>query len=164
MFAYERTLLEAYDKIGNVLEGMDSVFMKTALAPYRRGLTAEAQAEQLIALIEKKKKLVTLYYDITEALDAIKPKFKRILGERYGFSGNGISDVQDRNYYRKLLLSTDKFVKKMAEIGYTEEKYADIAREFHFIDEIYHDKKQREKNAAKIGVLHNGGVSLKKTV
>ena len=69
MLVYERTLLEAYDKTEEILEGMDSVFMKTALMPYRRGISAERQAEELIELIEKKKRLIKLHHDITEALD-----------------------------------------------------------------------------------------------
>ena len=155
MFVYERTLLEGYDKTQEVIEGIDSVFLKTALTPYRRGLSALNQAEELIAMIEKKQRLIDLYYDIKESLDAIKPKFKRILGERYGFMGDGVSGVQDRNYYRKLLLSTDKFAKAMADKGYTAEKYAAIVKEFHFLDEIFTDKLNSEKRAAKIGKLRS---------
>ena len=102
MHVYERSALDAYEKTEEVLHGMDEVFFKKALKPYSKGKTALAQAEELITLIDKKRKLIAFYYDIKEALDTLKPEHKRLLGEKYGFIGNGVTDEINRNYFRKI--------------------------------------------------------------
>ena len=76
--------------------------------------------------------------------------------------GGGVSDEQNRNYYRKLLLATRKFAEQMEELGYDEKRYESLIKEFYFLDEIYYDKKRKERPEKKIGVLRNlSGVSLK---
>lgn len=153
MHVYERSALEAYEKTEEVLHGMDEVFFKKALKPYSKGKTALAQAEELITLIDKKQKLIAFYYDIKEALGTLKPEHKRLLGEKYGFIGNGVTDEINRNYFRKILLATAKFAKAMQDKGYTPEKYEQTAKEFYFFDEILCAKKESEKRCKSIGTL-----------
>lgn len=159
---YAKTALEGYTKVEDVIEIMDESFLKKAIVPYGRYKTAEKQAEELIGLIEKKKRLIAFYSDITTAVHGLKSEHRRLLEEKYGMVGGGVSDEQNRNYYRKLLLATRKFALQMEELGYDEEKYQSLIKEFYFLDEIYYDKKRKERPERKIGVLHNlAGESLK---
>lgn len=153
MYVYEKSALDAFEKIKEVSDGMDEVFLRKALKPYSKGKTALAQAEELITLIDKKRKLIAFYYDIKEAVETLKPEHKRLLGEKYGFIGNGVTDEINRNYFRKTLLATAKFAKAMQDKGYTPEKYEQAAKEFYFFDEILCAKKESEKRAKTIGVL-----------
>lgn len=153
MLAYEKTMLEVYVKTKNIIDLADAAFMKKALTPYRRGMTALAQAEELIGMIEKKNKLIRLYSDITVALNSIALKFRRILGEKYGFFTDGDVGIKDRGYYRKLSLATYKFSEAMKSMGYTEEKYAETIDEFAFIGEIYSEILSAEKKARDTGKL-----------
>ena len=153
MRVYEKATLEAFCKTEEVLEGMDSVFMKRAFKPYDRGKTAERQAEELIAIIEKKKKLISFYLDVKKALKSLKPEHEKILADRYGFGDDGVTFEKDRNYFKKLLLATEKFSIAMQNLGYTQDKYEELAAEFYFFDEILNDKRESEKNARNIGKL-----------
>lgn len=159
---YAKTALTGYTKVEDVIEIMDEAFLRKAIVPYGRYKSAEKQAEELIDLIEKKKRLIAFYSDITTAVNGLKPEHGRLIREKYGMVGGGVSDVPNRNYYRKLLLATRKFAGRMAELGYDEKRYESLIKEFYFLDEIYYDKKRMERPEKKIGVLHNtSGVSLK---
>lgn len=153
MFVYEKATLSAYDKIEEVLNGFNAVFEKKALTPYSRSKTALAQIEELIELMQKKDELIEFYATITEAIDALKPDHRRILGEKYGFIGSGVTDPLNRNYFRKTLLATKNFAKAMENFGFTPEKYEEIAKKFCFFDEILNDKKQSEKHVKRLGTL-----------
>lgn len=160
MLAYEKTMLKVYVKTQNIIDLADAAFMKKALTPYRRGMTALAQAEELIGMLEKKRKLVRLYSDISVALNSIALKFRRILGERYGFFTDVDVEIKDRGYYRKLSLATYKFSEAMKSIGYTEAKYAETVEEFAFIGEIYSEILSTEKKARDTGKLRAVGATV----
>ena len=157
---YEKTALEGYTKIGEIIEWMDEAFLKRASAPYVKGQTAQKQAERLIDLIEKKKRLIDFYYDIKEATESLKEEHRLLLREKYGVI-EPMNIERNRNYFRKLLLATDKFGKAMEERGYDETKYKKLIKEFFFLSEIYARRKAKEEACRKRGVLHNfTGVSL----
>lgn len=153
MFVYEKATLTAYDKIEEVLAGFDAVFEKKALTPYSRSKTALAQIDELIELMQKKDELIEFYTIITDALDSLKPEHRRILGEKYGFIGSGVTDPLNRNYFRKTLLATKNFARAMESLGFTPEKYEEIAKNFCFFDEILSDKKRSEKHVKRLGCL-----------
>ena len=71
MLIYAKTALEGYTKVEEVIEGMDAVFIKRALAT-RCGGDALKQAEELIELIEKKKRLIRFYDDIRSSVESLK--------------------------------------------------------------------------------------------
>ena len=159
---YAKTALTGYTKVEDVIEIMDESFLRKAIVPYGRYKSAEKKAEELIDLIEKKKRLIAFYSDITTAVHRLKAEHRRLIQEKYGMVGGGVSDEQNRNYYRKLLLATRKFAEQMEELGYDEKRYESLIKEFYFLDEIYYDKKRKERPEKKIGVLRNlSGVSLK---
>lgn len=163
MLIYAKTALEGYTKVEEVIEGMDAVFIKRALAT-RCGGDALKQSEELIELIEKKKRLIRFFDDIRSSVESLKAEHKRIIKERYGITPGGVTDKPDRNYFRKLLLATEKFAAAMRDLGYTDERYGRIVDEFCFLDEIYYEKKRRAESLANGKTLHNfGGVSLKRT-
>ena len=106
--------------------------------------------------------MIAFYSDITTAVHRLKAEHRRLIQEKYGMVGGGVSDEQNRNYYRKLLLATRKFAEQMEELGYDEKRYESLIKEFYFLDEIYYDKKRKERPEKKIGILRNlSGVSLK---
>ena len=85
MFIEQKALLRSLEEMSGIIESMDRRFMLKALGSFSCRLPAEVQAERLIELTERKKKLLILRLDVFEALNAIKPEYRRILAEKYGF-------------------------------------------------------------------------------
>ena len=134
MFIEQKALLRSLEEMSGIIESMDRRFMLKALGSFSCRLPAEVQAERLIELTERKKKLLILRLDVFEALNAIKPEYRRILAEKYGFDEEkkGVTDEKNRNYYRKLALSIGKFAKALDETGVTTEKIRELAKSFYF--------------------------------
>ena len=84
MFIEQKALLRSLDQISGIIESMDRRFMLKAIGSFSCRLPAEAQANRLIELTERKKILLILRLDIYEALRALKPEYRRILAEKYG--------------------------------------------------------------------------------
>ncbi len=103
MFIEQKALLRSLDQISGIIESMDRRFMLKAIGSFSCRLPAEAQANRLIELTERKKTLLILRLDIYEALRALKPEYRRILAEKYGFDEEkrGVTDEKNRSYYKK---------------------------------------------------------------
>ena len=143
---------------------MDRRFMLKAIGSFSCRLPAEAQANRLIELTERKKILLILRLDIYEALRALKPEYRRILAEKYGFDEEkrGVTDEKNRSYYKKLALATGKFVKALESGGLTAEKIRTLATAFHFLSEAIAVEKSHSISAANFGALKNtSGKSFK---
>lgn len=135
-----------------------------AIGSFSCRLPAEAQANRLIELTERKKILLILRLDIYEALRALKPEYRRILAEKYGFDEEkrGVTDEKNRSYYKKLALATGKFVKALESGGLTAEKIRTLATAFHFLSEAIAVEKSHSISAANFGALKNtSGKSFK---
>ena len=166
MFIEQKALLRSLDQISGIVESMDRRFMLKAVGSFSCRLPAEAQANRLIELTERKKILLILRLDIYEALRALKPEYRRILAEKYGFDEEkrGVTDEKNRSYYKKLALATGKFVKALESEGLTAEKIRTLATDFHFLSEAIAVEKSHSVSAANFGVLKNtSGRSLKPT-
>lgn len=135
-----------------------------AIGSFSCRLPAEAQANRLIELTERKKILLILRLDIYEALRALKPEYRRILAEKYGFDEEkrGVTDEKNRSYYKKLALATGKFDKALESGGLTAEKIRTLATAFHFLSEAIAVEKSHSISAANFGALKNtSGKSFK---
>lgn len=164
MFIEQKALLRSLDQISGIIESMDRRFMLKAIGSFSCRLPAEAQANRLIELTERKKILLILRLDIYEALRALKPEYRRILAEKYGFDEEkrGVTDEKNRSYYKKLALATGKFVKALESGGLTAEKIRTLATAFHFLSEAIAVEKSHSISAANFGALKNtSGKSLK---
>ena len=164
MFIEQKALLRSLDQISGIIESMDRRFMLKAIGSFSCRLPAEAQANRLIELTERKKTLLILRLDIYEALRALKPEYRRILAEKYGFDEEkrGVTDEKNRSYYKKLALATGKFVKALESGGLTAEKIRTLATAFHFLSEAIAVEKSHSISAANFGTLKNtSGRSLK---
>ena len=164
MFIEQKALLRSLDQISGIIESMDRRFMLKAIGSFSCGLPAEAQANRLIELTERKKILLILRLDIYEALRALKPEYRRILAEKYGFDEEkrGVTDEKNRSYYKKLALATGKFVKALESGGLTAEKIRTLATAFHFLSEAIAVEKSHSISAANFGALKNtSGKSFK---
>lgn len=157
MFIEQKALLRSLEEMSGIIESMDRRFMLKALGSFSCRLPAEVQAERLIELTERKKKLLILRLDVFEALNAIKPEYRRILAEKYGFDEEkkGVTDEKNRNYYRKLALSVGKFAKALNETGVTTEKIRELAKSFYFLSEAISIEKAHLIGAANFGVMKN---------
>lgn len=164
MFIEQKALLRSLDQISGIIESMDRRFMLKAIGSFSCRLPAEAQANRLIELTERKKILLILRLDIFEALRALKPEYRRILAEKYGFDEEkrGVTDEKNRSYYKKLALATGKFVKALESGGLTAEKIRTLATSFHFLSEAIAVEKSHSISAANFGALKNtSGKSFK---
>ena len=164
MFIEQKALLRSLDQISGIIESMDRRFMLKAIGSFSCRLPAEAQANRLIELTERKKTLLILRLDIYEALRALKPEYRRILAEKYGFDEEkrGVTDEKNRSYYKKLALATGKFVKALESGGLTAEKIRTLATSFHFLSEAIAVEKSHSISAANFGALKNtSGKSFK---
>lgn len=164
MFIEQKALLRSLDQISGIIESMDRRFMLKAIGSFSCRLPAEAQANRLIELTERKKTLLILRLDIYEALRALKPEYRRILAEKYGFDEEkrGVTDEKNRSYYKKLALATGKFVKALESGGVTAEKIRTLATAFHFLSEAIAVEKSHSISAANFGALKNtSGKSFK---
>ena len=164
MFIEQKALLRSLDQIRGIIESMDRRFMLKAIGSFSCRLPAEAQANRLIELTERKKILLILRLDIYEALRALKPEYRRILAEKYGFDEEkrGVTDEKNRSYYKKLALATGKFVKALESGGLTAEKIRTLATSFHFLSEAIAVEKSHSISAANFGALKNtSGKSFK---
>lgn len=164
MFIEQKALLRSLDQISGIIESMDRRFMLKAIGSFSCRLPAEAQANRLIELTERKKILLILRLDIYEALRALKPEYRRILAEKYGFDEEkrGVTDEKNRSYYKKLALATGKFVKALESGGLTAEKIRSLATAFHFLSEAIAVEKSHSISAANFGALKNtSGKSFK---
>lgn len=164
MFIEQKALLRSLDQISGIIESMDRRFMLKAIGSFSCRLPAEAQANRLIELTEHKKILLILRLDIYEALRALKPEYRRILAEKYGFDEEkrGVTDEKNRSYYKKLALATGKFVKALESGGLTAEKIRTLATAFHFLSEAIAVEKSHSISAANFGALKNtSGKSFK---
>ena len=164
MFIEQKALLRSLDQISGIIESMDRRFMLKAVGSFSCRLPAEAQANRLIELTERKKMLLILRLDIYKALRALKPEYRRILAEKYGFDEEkrGVTDEKNRSYYKKLALATGKFVKALEAEGLTAEKIRTLATTFHFLSEAIAVEKSHSISAANFGVLKNtSGKSFK---
>ena len=164
MFIDQKALLRSLDQISGIIESMDRRFMLKAIGSFSCRLPAEAQANRLIELTERKKILLILRLDIYEALRALKPEYRRILAEKYGFDEEkrGVTDEKNRSYYKKLALATGKFVKALESGGLTAEKIRTLATAFHFLSEAIAVEKSHSISAANFGALKNtSGKSFK---
>lgn len=164
MFIEQKALLRSLDQISGIIESMDRRFMLKAIGSFSCRLPAEAQANRLIELTERKKILLILRLDIYEALRALKPEYRRILAEKYGFDEEkrGVTDEKNRSYYKKLALATGKFVKALESGGLTAEKIRTLATSFHFLSEAIAVEKSHSISAANFGALKNtSGKSFK---
>lgn len=157
MFIEQKALLRSLDQISGIIESMDRRFMLKAIGSFSCRLPAEAQANRLIELTERKKILLILRLDIYEALRALKPEYRRILAEKYGFDEEkrGVTDEKNRSYYKKLALATGKFVKALESGGLTAEKIRTLATAFHFLSEAIAVEKSHSISAANFGALKN---------
>ena len=157
MFIEQKALLRSLDQISGIIESMDRRFMLKAIGSFSCRLPAEAQANRLIELTERKKTLLILRLDIYEALRALKPEYRRILAEKYGFDEEkrGVTDEKNRSYYKKLALATGKFVKALESEGLTAEKIRTLATAFHFLSEAIAVEKSHSISAANFGALKN---------
>ena len=157
MFIEQKALLRSLDQISGIIESMDRRFMLKAIGSFSCRLPAEAQANRLIELTERKKILLILRLDIYEALRALKPEYRRILAEKYGFDEEkrGVTDEKNRSYYKKLALATGKFVKALESGGLTAEKIRTLATSFHFLSEAIAVEKSHSISAANFGALKN---------
>ena len=150
--------------MSGIIESMDRRFMLRALGSFSCRLPAEVQAEKLIELTERKKQLLILRLNVYDALNAIKPEYKRILAEKYGFDEDkkGVTDEKNRNYYRKLALAVGKFKKSLDSLDVTTEKIREFAQKFHFLSESIAIEKSHSVSASNFGILKNtSGISLK---
>lgn len=164
MFIEQKALLRSLDQISGIIESMDRRFMLKAIGSFSCRLPAEAQANRLIELTERKKILLILRLDIYEALRALKPEYRRILAEKYGFDEEkrGVTDEKNRSYYKKLALATGKFVKALESGGLTAEKIRTLATAFYFLSEAIAVEKSHSISAANFGALKNtSGKSFK---
>lgn len=164
MFIEQKALLRSLDQISGIIESMDRRFMLKAIGSFSCRLPAEAQANRLIELTERKKILLILRLDVYEALRALKPEYRRILAEKYGFDEEkrGVTDEKNRSYYKKLALATGKFVKALESGGLTAEKIRTLATAFHFLSEAIAVEKSHSISAANFGALKNtSGKSFK---
>lgn len=164
MFIEQKALLRSLDEMSGIIESMDRRFMLKALGSFSDRLPAAAQAERLIMVTERKKRLLILRLDIYDALRMLKPDYRRILAEKYGFDENkkGVTDEKNRNYYRKLALAVGKFKKSLDSVGVTTEKIREYASTFHFLSEAIAIEKSHSVSAANFGILKNtSGISLK---
>lgn len=164
MFIEQKALLRSLDQISGIIESMDRRFMLKAIGSFSCRLPAEAQANRLIELTERKKILLILRLDIYEALRALKPEYRRILAEKYGFDEEkrGVTDEKNRSYYKKLAMATGKFVKALEGEGLTAEKIRTLATAFHFLSEAIAVEKSHSISAANFGALKNtSGKSFK---
>lgn len=164
MFIEQKALLRSLDQISGIIESMDRRFMLKAIGSFSCRLPAEAQANRLIELTERKKILLILRLDIYEALRALKLEYRRILAEKYGFDEEkrGVTDEKNRSYYKKLALATGKFVKALESGGLTAEKIRSLAATFHFLSEAIAVEKSHSISAANFGALKNtSGKSFK---
>lgn len=167
MFIEQKALLRSLDQISGIIESMDRRFMLKAIGSFSCRLPAEAQANRLIELTERKKILLILRLDVYEALRALKPEYRRILAEKYGFDEEkrGVTDEKNRSYYKKLALATGKFVKALESEGLTAEKIRTLATAFHFLSEAIAVEKSHSISAANFGALKNtSGKSFKPAV
>lgn len=134
MFIEQKALLRSLEEMSGIIESMDRRFMLKALGSFSCRLPAEVQAERLIELTERKKKLLILRLDVFEALNAIKPEYRRILAEKYGFDEEkkGVTDEKNRNYYRKLALSVRKICQSSRRNGRYDGKNSGTRKKFLF--------------------------------
>ena len=164
MFIEQKALLRSLDEMSGIIESMDRRFMLKALGSFSCRLPAEMQAEKLIELTERKKRLLVLRLDVYDALRMIKPEYRRVLAEKYGFDEDkkGVTDEKNRNYYRKLALAVGKFKKLLDSLDITTEKIRELAGQFHFLSEAIAVEKSHSVSAANFGVLRNtSGISLR---
>lgn len=164
MFVEQKALLRSLDETSGIIESMDKRFMFRALGSFSCRLPAEVQAERMIGLIERKKKLLILRLNVYEALRGIKPEYRRILAEKYGFDEEkkGVTDEKNRSYYKKLALAVGKFKLELDKTGVTTDEIKELAKTFHFLAEAVAKEKAHSVSAANFGVLKNtSGVSLK---
>ena len=164
MFIEQKALLRSLDDMSGIIESMDRRFMLRALGSFSCRLPAEVQAEKLIELTERKKQLLILRLNVYDALNAIKPEYKRVLAEKYGFDEDkkGVTDEKNRNYYRKLALAVGKFKKSLDSLDVTTEKIREFAQKFHFLSEAIAIEKSHSVSASNFGILKNtSGISLK---
>ncbi len=164
MFIEQKALLRSLDEMSGIIESMDRRFMLKVLGSFSCRLPAAAQAEKLIELTERKKKLLILRLDILDALNMIKPDYRRMLAEKYGFDEDkkGVTDEKNRNYYKKLALAVGKFKKSLDTLDVTTEKIREYASTFHFLSESVAIEKAHSASAANFGVLKNtSGISLR---
>lgn len=156
MFVEQKALLRSLEEMSGIIESMDRRFMFKALGSFSSRIPTEILAEKFLELTEKKKRLLILRLNVYEALRGLKDEYRRILAEKYGFDDKKeITDVKNRNYYKKLALATCKFAKELEKTGVKAEDIREEAKCFHFLNEALEIEKNHSISAANFGVMKN---------
>lgn len=163
MYAYEKAVLKTYKQTETFIKTTKNTIVKGAYASYRSFRPAQAQAEKLIDLCEKKSEIEELKNAIDESLASLKPCYAYILGEKYGVGEYANAQPMQKNnaYYRKSAYALGKFVQEMRSRGFTNEVYESICKRYGYIDNAHKSIVAMEKRVIESGNLLNVGKSLK---
>ncbi len=151
---WSNTCLVAFSRIPEIVKIIDSGVENRVNSGFQSvhlqcGITNEQLYNEILKLIDEKRKIVNLYYITTEAMNALPDNFRLLLELRfiYGKTFQEISSTHGiplRTLYRRLDLAESKFSKELTKAGYGEDflakEYGDSLLIKKFYDRIDEEK------------------------
>ena len=141
MYAFEKCVLASYSVIGNVVEEMDELFLKTAVKSHLSTAPCEETANKLIAMTERKKDLLVLKNLIKTAFGNLteQPK-KYILYKYFNRKDDEIEAIKNtRKYFRRQISAIVKFSEELSNLGLSEEEFKKTYLKFAFLADKYRE-------------------------
>lgn len=158
-----KTILSVYKHLDRVSGAIDRLVKENAFNSFYFVGGSQAQndvmavAERIIALTERKKKLINLRVLADKALLECDRGSAQILIERYmdGDSSQEIAlrhNLNIRTYFRHLLAAEEKFCGLMAKYGFGEVKLGQYLADEKWITEVYNKFQQEECEEERIAI------------
>lgn len=147
---YAKTILYAYKNIDAVINQLDELVLKKAIASMCDLSPCETQCEKILGLTAQKDLLIDLKITVEntlkkfsdEEIDFLDYKYFKFKNKEYYVN----FDFTSRAYFRKQIRVADKFAKKIEKAGITDEYFESKYLAIEFFRELYKRVVEREEN------------------
>lgn len=149
---WSKTLLKSYNRLEQVAEILDRTVLDKGIASQYSFDSTEKLAGKILAVIERKKVLVTIKVIIEECLSKLKSKHSKLLVLKF-FDCMKSADIANvlgcsmRSLFRNSNQALSYFNKNLLELGYDDEKLRLLVKNEPFIKTVYNEV-LKEENVA----------------
>lgn len=146
---YAKTILHCYPKFQAVLEVLDDLVEKKAIAGFEDFRPCDVQAEEILKITEKKVNVVKLKSMCDCILKTFNEEERAYLDYKYFKQKPAESyshiDFTTRNYYRKQVRLATVFANKLKKVGYTDQKFESLCQDVYFFSAALSAVKEWER-------------------
>ena len=145
---WAKTILYVYKYLDNLADAIDRIVEKEAMHSFYYLTNSNIDnsvmsvSNRIIALIERKAKLINMKVLTEEVLENCRELNAQLLIERYIDNDRSEDiairhDMPIRTYFRKLIQAEDNFSSLMADRGYDEKRLHEYLKEEKWIKDVY---------------------------